>query len=173
MPEMWDIVDQNGNKTGRLHERGRPMQKGEYHLSVSVWILNRQGEFLISKRAPAKTAPGMWETTGGGAIAGEDGLEAAVREVREELGIALRPENGRVFTRYTFPHSGGDGAAFIEVWVFAHECALSSVRLQSEETCDAMWASPAVIKRMIREGRFTAYSYMEELLDAASAWREP
>lgn len=66
MPEMWDIVDQNGNKTGRLHERGRPMQKGEYPLSVSVWILNRQGEFLISKRAPAKTAPGMWETTGGG-----------------------------------------------------------------------------------------------------------
>lgn len=64
MPEMWDIVDQNGNKTGRLHERGRPMQKGEYPLSVSVWILNRQGEFLISKRAPAKTAPGMWETTG-------------------------------------------------------------------------------------------------------------
>ena len=72
---------------------------------------------MISKRAPAKTAPGMWETTGGGAIAGEDGLEAAVREVREELGIALRPENGRVFTRYTFPHSGGDRAAFIEVWV--------------------------------------------------------
>lgn len=57
MPEMWDIVDQNGNKTGRLHERGRPMQKGEYPLSVSVWILNRQGEFLISKRAPAKTPP--------------------------------------------------------------------------------------------------------------------
>ena len=128
---------------------------------------------MISKRAPAKTAPGMWETTGGGAVAGESGLEAAVREVREELGIALRSESGRVFTRYTFPHSGGDGAAFIEVWVFAHECALSSVRLQPAETCDAMWASPAVIKRMIREGRFTAYSYMEELLDAASAWREP
>ena len=36
MQEMWDIVDQNGNKTGRLHERGRPMQKGEYPLSVSV-----------------------------------------------------------------------------------------------------------------------------------------
>ena len=107
---------------------------------------------MISKRAPAKTAPGMWETTGGGAVAGESGLEAAVREVREELGIALRSESGRVFTRYTFPHSGGDGAAFIEVWVFAHECALSSVRLQPEETCDAMWASPAVIKRMIREG---------------------
>ena len=57
---------------------------------------------MISKRAPAKTAPGMWETTGGGAVAGESGLEAAVREVREELGIALRSESGRVFTRYTF-----------------------------------------------------------------------
>ncbi len=128
---------------------------------------------MISKRAPAKTAPGMWETTGGGAVAGESGLEAAVREVREELGIALRSESGRVLPGIRFRTAAGTGRPSSRFGFFAHECALSSVRLQPEETCDAMWASPAVIKRMIREGRFTAYSYMEELLDAASAWREP
>jgi hypothetical protein len=33
MPELWDIVDEYGNKTGRLHERGTPMKNGEYHLA--------------------------------------------------------------------------------------------------------------------------------------------
>ena len=43
MAELWDILDENGNKTGRLHERGKPMNKGEYHLEVSVWIENDNG----------------------------------------------------------------------------------------------------------------------------------
>lgn len=34
-----------GQKTGRRHERGKPMPKGEYSLSMSVWILHRQGGF--------------------------------------------------------------------------------------------------------------------------------
>jgi len=36
MTELWDILDENGNVTGRFHERGKPMNKGEYHLEVSV-----------------------------------------------------------------------------------------------------------------------------------------
>ena len=30
------------------------MKNGEYHLSVSVWIMNEPGNFLISKRVPTK-----------------------------------------------------------------------------------------------------------------------
>ena len=50
MIELWDILDENGNITGRLHERGKPMVEGDYHLVVHVWIMNHKGEFLISKR---------------------------------------------------------------------------------------------------------------------------
>lgn len=28
MVELWDILDKNGNVTGRVHERGKPMNKG-------------------------------------------------------------------------------------------------------------------------------------------------
>ena len=72
MAEFWDVRDAHGVKLGRLHERGTPMREGEYHLSVTVWIANSRGEFLISKRAPAKNSPNMWEPTGGGALAGEE-----------------------------------------------------------------------------------------------------
>ena len=168
MQELWNIVDEYGNKTGRLHVRGTPMKKGEYHLAVSVWIINNKGEFLISKRTPTQIVPNMWETTGGSAIAGENSLNAALRETREELGIHLNPENGHIFTRYTYPHSSGDGAAYFEVWIFVQEVDISTIVLQPMETCDVMWASKDKIKRLVGEGQFINYTYMNDLFDTVS-----
>lgn len=168
MRELCDIVDEFGNKTGRLHERGTAMKKGEYHLAVSVWILNNKGEFLISKRTPTQIAPNMWETTGGGVIAGENSLEAALRETREELGITLNPEKGHILTKYTYPHSSGDGAAYYEVWIFVQEIDISAVVLQPTETCDVLWASKEIIKRLIEDGQFINYTYINDLFGAAS-----
>jgi 8-oxo-dGTP diphosphatase len=168
MQELWDVVDEHGCKTGRLHERGTTMKKGEYHLSVSVWILNNKGEFLISKRTPTKIAPNMWETTGGSAIAGEYSLEAAVRETKEKLTINLNPEKGHIFTKYTYLHSSGDGAAYIEVWIFVQEIDISTVVLQPTETCDVIWASKEKIKRLIEDGQFINYTYINDLFRTAS-----
>jgi Isopentenyldiphosphate isomerase len=168
MPELWDIVDEYGNKTGRLHKRGTPMKKGEYHLSVSVWILNNKGEFLISKRTPTQIASNMWETTGGSAIASENSLVAALRETKEELGIILNAEKGRIFTKYTYPHSSGDGVAYFEVWIFVQEVDISTVVLQPTETCDVIWAGKEKIKQLIENGQFINYSYIDELFITAS-----
>ncbi|WP_008826837.1 NUDIX hydrolase [Haloplasma contractile] len=37
-------------------------------LSIHVWILNEEGEFLITKRTPNKSLPNMWETSGGATL---------------------------------------------------------------------------------------------------------
>ena len=131
MIELWDIVDEHGNRTGKTMVKGTPMKKGEYHLSVSVWIQNDAGDYLVSQRVPTKIAPNMWETTGGAAISGEDSLSAALRETKEELGVTLYPENGRVLKSYTYPHSSGDGAAYIEVWLFRQNIDIETVVLQN------------------------------------------
>lgn len=166
MSEIWDIVDQYGNKTGRLHQRGNPMNKGDYHLSVSVWIINDAGQILISQRAPTQlVATNMWEITGGSAITGENSLSAALRETKEELGIDLHPENGRLFKCYTYPHSSGDGAAYIEVWVFHQDVDISTVVLQPCETCNAIWANKEPIMQMIVDGKFINFSYIDDLFD--------
>ena len=63
MIELWDILDEHGVKTWRLHERGKSMKKGEYHLVVHVWIMNQDWQFLIAKRTPDRG--GIWHTMGG------------------------------------------------------------------------------------------------------------
>ena len=164
MPEYWDICDENGIPTGRLHEKGKPMNPGEYHMAVTVWIRNREGKFLLSRRLPdARHDPHFWEPTGGGAKAGEDSLTAACREVREELGLTLDPKKGEVFKRYNWPHGDGKGMVHICTWIFRCDAALSEIILQPEETCDAMWADEDTIRRLIGEGIFVPYTYLDEL----------
>ena len=165
MAEFWDVLDRDGNKTGLLRERG-PMKKGEYHLIVHVWIINEKGDFLLSKRAPNKMPhAGFWESTGGSAVAGDDSLQTALKEVKEELGITLDPKNGEVFKHYARHFENGSGD-FVDVWLFRQEVDLSEVVFQVDETCDAMLADKEKIKQMIDDGLFIGrdiFPYIDEL----------
>ena len=109
----------------------------------------------------------MWECTGGSAVAGDDSLTTALKETREEIGIELRPENGRLFKRYNryyFDNSGD----IVDVWLFGHETSIRNVVLQPGETCGAMWANAELIKMMIAEGTFIGreiFAYTDELFE--------
>jgi isopentenyldiphosphate isomerase len=157
MVEFWDILDEDGNKTGRLHERGNQMKKGEFHHQVCIWIVNDKGEFLISKRSPNRhSMPNIWECTGGNTVAGDDSLNSALKEVREELGVTLNPDDGFLFKEIKHIREDGSGK-FMDVWIFRQEVDISAIILQPEETCDAMWATKNQIIKMIDEGEFTMW----------------
>ena len=166
MTELWEIFDENGNATGRLHERGNPLGKGEYHLTVSVWIENDNGEYLISKRAPNKENPNVWECTGGNAIAGDDSLTTALKETNEELGVVLKPQNGRMIKHHSRKCSCNHCLA--DIWLFQQNIDISTVTLAPHETCGAMWASRDEINRMIDDGTFSTwgqFTYIDELFE--------
>lgn len=166
MAELWDIYDKDRNKTGKTIERGQPMTQDEYHIVVHVWVRNSRGEWLISKRTPNKPLGGMWECTGGSVLSGEDSETASLREVKEELGIELDSENGRLFLSFTrqfrnFPD-------FSDIWVYHCDCPIESVVLQEGETCGAKWATSGQIKEMIERGEFVGRDfvpYIDELFE--------
>ena len=161
--ELWDIYDENRNLTGRIHRRGDFLPKGDYHLVVHIWLQNREGKYLITKRSPNKGFPNMWEPTGGSALAGDDSLTAALREVREETGLTLSPENGKCVITYR-----GDDH-FSDVWLFREEHDLSEVRYQEGETCGAMYAAKEEILQMLEDGRFVPVRHVKEFLQIGAA----
>lgn len=167
--EIWDVLDEHGNKTGRYAERGRKMAAGDYHLVVHVWKHNSRGEWLIDKRSSGKgtSIDGKWETTGGCAVAGEDSLTAALRETKEELGIGLDPQSGTLFHRIN--RHGNDGHTWLqEAWVFEWNGSIEDVHFQEGETCDARWASADEIREMMASGDFLSewfYPYFDEMAE--------
>jgi len=157
--EIWDVYDKDRNLTGRTHRRIDPLPEGDYHLVVFVWLRNSKGEYLISKRAPNKGFPNLWENTGGSAVAGDDSLSAAVREVKEEVGLDVDPENGKCII------SSINEDAFFDVWLFQQDFDLCDVVLQENETVDARYASLDEIKEMIRNDEFiTVFHDLDILL---------
>ena len=157
--ELWDVYDENRNLTGRLHPRGVPLPEGDFHLVVQVWMRNSRGEYLLTRRTPNKSYPGMWETTGGAAQAGDDSLSAVLREAREETGLTLDPAKGRLFLSVKGKN------AFCDVWLFEQDFDLADVVFQPGETCGAMYASPEKIYEMLRSGILVPCDYLEQLFD--------
>lgn len=154
--EVWDLYDAQRRPLGRTHLRGEDFSEGEYHLAVHIWTRNSKGEYLLTRRDPNKGFGGMWECTGGSAKAGENSLEAALREVREETGFELDAERGEVYLTYSRDH-------FIcDVWLFRQDFDLSKASLLPGETTDIMYASPERIKELLADGEFVPYAYIND-----------
>lgn len=159
--ELWDVYDAARQKTGRLHRRGDPLPAGEYHLVVHAWLKNSRGEYLLTQRAPNKGFPNLWECTGGSALAGDTSLTAALREVKEETGLCLLPQNGRCVIRYRRSDS------FVDVWLFLQEFRPEEVVFQPGETCGARAASKQQVLNLKKSGELVPFSYLEEFLNKA------
>lgn len=146
MGEYWDLFNQDGEKVGELL-RDSQMPPGCYHKVVSVWVRDRSGRYLMSKRCAWKRYPNLWECTGGCVQRGESELEAAVREMREEVGIILAPQDGRVihFERRDEIHD------FYTVWYFELDADRPALQLQPEEVADAKWMDMDEIDRLWEE----------------------
>ena len=92
--ELLDVYDSQGNKTGRIVERGKRDETfGEdEHIAVAIiYIENDEGKFLIQKTSKEKG--GHYSSTGGHIDHGEDAYSTIIREVKEELGIDISNDN--------------------------------------------------------------------------------
>ncbi len=91
MDELIDIVDASGNPTGETALKSVIHTKGFYHNTAHVWFYTKNGDILLAQRAASKTiCPLLWDVSVAGHIdAGESITQAAVRETKEEIGLAI------------------------------------------------------------------------------------
>ena len=161
--ELWDIYDVDRRPKGYTHIRGEEMNPGDYHITVNVWIRNSKGEYLLTKRTPNKEYGGYWECTGGSVISGDTSFECALKEVKEETGLVLAPENGKLIWTYNRDVLYGM-PDFCDVWFFKQDFDISEVVFQEGETCDAMWATPMKILEMEKSREFVPMiDYIEKV----------
>ncbi len=163
MVEYWDLYDKDKNKINKIVKRGDKLNDGEYHLVVNAWIKNDKNEFLITQRSPNKSHPLMWECTGGSALTGEDSITAAIREVKEELGIDVDRDSAKYIgsTLRYYPNRPD----ILDVWLFKSNVNIEEVKIQAEEVNDVMWANKEKIIELYQNGKFEANAYFEDIIN--------
>lgn len=74
-------------------------------LVVAVALIDADDRVLIAQRPEGKALAGLWEFPGGKIDAGERPEEALIRELREELGIAVKEAclAPLTFASYAYP----------------------------------------------------------------------
>ncbi len=93
MREVFDIVDENDAVIGAAPREQCHGDPALVHRVAHVLVFNSRGELLLQKRSRSKDIqPGRWDTSVGGHLdPGETYLEAAYREMKEELGLGAIP----------------------------------------------------------------------------------
>ncbi len=62
MEELIDVLDEDGNMTGRVETRSKVHEIGLWHRIVAIAIINSKGQLLMQKRTMSKKSnPGKWD----------------------------------------------------------------------------------------------------------------
>lgn len=162
--ELWDIYDRNKKRTGRTMKRNDwNMKDGEFHLTVLGVIMRPDGKFLITKRAMTKSwAPGWWEVSGGGVMAGEESADAIVREIMEETGLDVKGAEGGYLFSYMRENPEERDNYFVDIYRFVMDFSEADLKLQTEETAGYMLATREEIEEFAAQGIFLHYSSIKE-----------
>lgn len=88
MDELLDVVNDADAVTGQAM-RSLVHQQGLWHRGVHVFLFNKRGDMLIQKRSADRTnSPSLLDCSVSEHVkAGESYLEAAVRGLKEEMGV--------------------------------------------------------------------------------------
>lgn len=142
--EMIDAYNYRGEKTGVV-DKDIAHEKGLWHKSVHVWIINDKNEILLQYRcAEKKLYPNTWDCSFAGHVAaGENSIQAVQREGKEEIGIDVDLEklNFILTNRECIKYEDINSNEFVDIFLLRQNFNLDEIKFQKEEVHDAKYVS--------------------------------
>lgn len=157
--EYWDVCDRNGIPNGQVRPKGAAFAAGEFHPAMEAWVVSSRGEILIQQRsARCEILPNVWGLTTGRMLAGETTRQGCIREIREELGLHVCPEQLRFLRR--IPR----GELLWDLYLVRKDVSIEELTLQADEVAQARWVSPAGFRELLDAGSLFRYPEIEDIL---------
>lgn len=154
--EKRDLYDINRKLTGETIYKNEKIPANRYILVVLVFIQNSQGKFLIQKRSKQKD--GKYASTGGHPKTGETSIDGIITEIKEELGLTVKPEELKLI----FSGQENSKQVFFDIYYMQKDFDISNLKLQEEEVESVKWLSFKEIEALIKKDLFLE-NHAEEL----------
>ena len=141
MDEWIDLLDDKGAYTGEKALKSEAHKKGLFHPTIHIWFYTLEGKVLLQQRAKNKvTFPSLWDVSVAGHVAaGEKILDGAIREVKEEIGLAVTPEDLQQIGIFKSVQKHRDDLVdceFHHTFVSLLKHSLQELKKQEEEVAD-------------------------------------
>lgn len=155
--EYLDILDEYGNKTGKIKDRKQIHIDGDWHRVAFIFVVNSKGEIILQKRSKEKeTNPNKWTASASGYLsAGDKEIEGALRELEEEIGIKSNEEELKyLFTvkeKYKNEKENLNINHFSDVYLLFKDIKIEDLTLQKEEVSEAKYISYKEFEKIIKE----------------------
>ena len=138
--EYLDILDENGKLTGIKKDRNTVHKDGDWHKVVQIFVVNNNNIMLQQRSLLKKSDPGKWCASASGHIsAGENSIDTAKKEFREELGINLYENEIKLIDTFKSPsirYNNNEKIInnhFVDLYVVNKEIDINNVKIQKEE----------------------------------------
>ena len=135
-----------------------PLENGEHFAAVHVWIRNENGEYLLIKRGKDKGYPCLWSCITGFVEKGENSATAALRAVKEKLGIELDADSGKCAMSMI------SGGVIADIWLFVCENSYLK-KVKVPEDCEkAEFGTKLDIIILDNKDEFVPFTYLRKFL---------
>ena len=172
--ELIDVYNEDGSPAGYVASRDYVHWKGLWHTTNHMWIVrqNEVGryELLLQLRAACKRLyPSCWDISSAGHIpAGEAALQGAVREIQEELGLSVRPEELEYIGTLVMTYDDDYGEGYHDrehcrISILRKQVSISEMTLQASEVERVMWFGLDGLADAMADGTWKHCLYQEEL----------
>ena len=164
--EILDLYDVNGKRLNKTHIRGNQLKKDEYCIAVDVWIKNDKEQILLTQRHQAKKLyPLKWECTSGFIMTGEDSVNGALRELKEEIGIIINEEELTKIHRIIHH----DINIIFDIFLVIKNINIKDLKLQDMEIINAKWVNKNELKVLFKNDEMVEpLNYVLELIEKNS-----
>ena len=162
--ELFDILNEDGSKTGIVKERGVAHREGALHGTVHIWIVRENEksgyDILLQKRSNNKDShPGCYDISSAGHIsAGDEIMESALRELWEELGLSVQPEQLELFgTTHVKFEKTFYGKRFRDNeissdFIYRQPVDIDKLSLQESEVSEVRWMDYEECRQKVAQG---------------------
>jgi len=139
--EVYNIVDECDNVIG-CAARSEIHRLGLKHRAVHILVFNSKGEVFLQKRSMKKDrCPGLWDSSASGHLdKGESYDDAAMRELKEELGVT-----GKIELKKRFKLEASEETDNEFVWIYTGDYN-GEFNLNKDEISEGQWFYPDQIE---------------------------
>lgn len=151
--ELIEIVDENGNFTGKIMDKEEAHDKNLLHNEVGIFIINDDGKVLLQKRSANKRfSPNKWGLCAGHVEANESLENAALREIKEEVGLDITSKELIPYGEREITISDSNSHITYFYYIRCNKKE-NEFAIQTEELSEVKWFNIDEIITMIKEGK--------------------